>query len=123
MVSLANCPIYLEPLATAAAKAIGTTQGLVSMVCRGERGQTKGVRFALLADYKSGTVPSFTSAIKGKQHHLARSVRCVDNGVIYPTLTEAANAVGISSSKITMVCRGKRKSAGGLRWEYVVDQA
>lgn len=46
--------LAIFPSATAAAAAVGTTQGLVSMVCRSKRGQTKGVRFAYVKDYEQG---------------------------------------------------------------------
>jgi len=42
------------PSASAAAKAIGSTQGLVSLVCNGRRRHTKGVRLAFLAEYERG---------------------------------------------------------------------
>lgn len=107
------------PSATAAAKAISGNQGLVSMVCRGERVSTKGIKFALLSDYKSGKLPCVVDMNRGANHKLARAVRCIDTGEIYKTLTEAAHATGVNSSKITSVCRGRRKSTGGYRWEYV----
>ncbi len=107
--------------ATAAAMAVGSTQGLVSAVCNGKRGHTKGVRFAYLADYKVGKLPDFVSGIKGANHRFARAVRCLDTGEIYPTITAAGQAVGIDSNKIGMVCRGKRHKAGGRRWAYVFD--
>lgn len=61
----------------------------------------------------------FVSGIKGANHAKARAVRSLDTGKVYATITEAAAAVGINSSKITLVCKGKRKTAGGQRWEYV----
>lgn len=111
--------LAIYPSATAAAAAVGSSQGLVSMVCRGLRGQTKGVQFAYVKDYEQGSTPVFTSGIKGSNHSKARAVRSLDTGNIYTTITEAAAAVGINSSKITQVCKGKRKTAGGQRWEYV----
>ena len=48
-------------------------------------------------------------------------VRCVDTGEIYESATEAGRRLNIQNSKITAVCRGKRKTAGGLRWEYIKE--
>ena len=30
----------------------------------------------------------------------------------------AAKSTGVNQSKISLACNGKRKSAGGFRWEY-----
>lgn len=75
------------------------------------------MRFAYLDDYEAGHVPTFTTK-KGTR----RQVRCIDTGEVFLSLTEAAIAKGIDSSKITMVCKGLRKTSGGFRWEYFDDQ-
>ena len=36
----------------------------------------------------------------------------------YPSTAEAERKTKISSSKISMVCNGKRKKAGGFKWAY-----
>lgn len=48
-------------------------------------------------------------------------VRCIDTGKQYKSATEAGRLLSISNSKITAVCRGNRKTAGGLRWQYVKE--
>lgn len=48
-------------------------------------------------------------------------VRNVDSGQIYAGIHEAAEATGLQATKICAVCKGKRKSTGGLRWEYVKE--
>lgn len=48
-----------------------------------------------------------------------RKVLCVETGVIYESASEAARQnKGTTQSKICMVCRGQRKTAGGLHWKY-----
>jgi hypothetical protein len=37
----------------------------------------------------------------------------------WPSITAAANDVGCSTSEISQVCKGKRKSAKGLIWHYM----
>lgn len=103
---------------TEAAKAVGSTQPLVSAVCRGERGHTKGVQFVWQSDYEAGNLPEFTPKNKGANHKWARAVRCIETGKVYSTTIEAAADTGAQASKITSVCRGKRKKAAGFRWEY-----
>jgi hypothetical protein len=36
------------------------------------------------------------------------------------TITEAANKLGLNSSHITSVCKGKRRSTGGFLWRYKI---
>ena len=46
-------------------------------------------------------------------------VRNLDTGIVYPGIHEAAERTGLSATRICAVCRGRRKSTGGHRWEYV----
>lgn len=48
-----------------------------------------------------------------------RSVRCLDDGKIFFSIKEASKFYKIDSGNIPTVCRGKRKKAGGYRFEYV----
>jgi len=104
----------IYPSAGEAARKLKTSQGNLSMVCRGLRGDVKGLRFAFLDDYESGNVPVFVPSKRNR-----RQVRCIDTGEVFASLMEGAKSKGINSSKITSVCKGKRKTTGGLRWEYV----
>ena len=52
-----------------------------------------------------------------------KAVRCIDTGVVYSCGRDAADIlieheISITPEDIRKVCRGHRKSAGGLRWEY-----
>ena len=113
VICLDNKKIY--PSATEAARKIIADQTSLSSVCRGERATVKGLHFAYLDDYEAGSVPPF---IPSKKH--MKQVRCIDTGEVFSSMREAGRAKGIlSASKISMVCMGKRKTCGGLRWEYV----
>lgn len=57
----------------------------------------------------------------------SRKVAKLDmNGIeieVYPSLSEAARKNGIKSfTKISSVCNGQRKSAGGFKWQYRSDK-
>ena len=52
---------------------------------------------------------------------LQTPVICKDTGAIYEGIRAAAKITGLSATKICAVCRGKRKSTGGLRWEYAKE--
>lgn len=50
----------------------------------------------------------------------AKPIRCIETGVVYGCLSEAKEALNANDvSHISSVCRGKRKTANGHRWEYV----
>ena len=48
-----------------------------------------------------------------------RRVICVETGVIYDSMREAAASVNTPRSNIGSVCTGKTKTAGGYHWTYV----
>jgi len=55
-----------------------------------------------------------------------KPVRCIDTGVIYDCVRDAAdilieNEICVSPEDIRKVCLGRRATAGQLRWEYVFD--
>ena len=50
-------------------------------------------------------------------------VKCVETGIVYESLREAAKAVGASTANICNCCKGKRHTAGGYHWEYAREVA
>lgn len=48
-----------------------------------------------------------------------RKVRCITTGEVFDSITDAGNKTGAPKASISHVCKGKRKRAGGLEWEYV----
>ncbi len=57
--------------------------------------------------------------MKNGKSPVAKSVRCIETRVVYCSQTEASRQTGISISSIGECCRGKQKTAGGYRWEFV----
>lgn len=45
-------------------------------------------------------------------------VICLDSNVVYQGVREAERILGIDHSNISKVCRGTRKSVGGLKFQY-----
>lgn len=45
-------------------------------------------------------------------------VVCLETATVYAGIHEAAEANGLQPTKICAVCRGKRKTTGGLHWAY-----
>ena len=51
-----------------------------------------------------------------------RKVICIETGVVYDSMVEAAAAVGLNSSgHIGQCCKGTRNTAGGYHWKLVTD--
>lgn len=48
-----------------------------------------------------------------------KKVLCVETGITYESVSDAARQTGISNGNISQCCNGKRKSAGGFHWEFV----
>ncbi len=58
----------------------------------------------------------------GANHVRSKQIRCIDNDTIYSSAGEAARELGLTEAarkNITNVCKGRRKVAGGYRWEHV----
>ena len=73
-----------------------------------------------------GTAPQRTAETlreyyKAHPYAVAKSVRCVETGIVYPTITQAGKALGINFRNISACLRGEanRPTAGGYHWEFV----
>ena len=56
---------------------------------------------------------------KGRNSYNCKKVKCVSTGEVFYSLNEAGEKYNISPSSITECCRGRHKTAKGLKWEYV----
>lgn len=45
-----------------------------------------------------------------------KSIKCIETGAVYESMTQAENITGVFASSIGKVCSGERKSAGGYHW-------
>lgn len=53
-----------------------------------------------------------------KSHHKV-GVLNVDTGEVFDSIKIAAKKYNLKDTHITRVCKGKRKTTGGYRWEYI----
>lgn len=56
-----------------------------------------------------------------KRQHRIKKVRCIETGVIYESISDAARQTGICRESIGKCCNGNQKTAGGYHWEYVIE--
>lgn len=47
-----------------------------------------------------------------------KPVLCVETGVIYESIKEAARQTGLAKNKISYCCRGIRHKTGGFHWKF-----
>lgn len=53
----------------------------------------------------------------GALHHNSKKVLCIETKTVYGGIAEAERKTGVTH--ISMVCGGKRKTAGGYHWQYI----
>lgn len=49
-----------------------------------------------------------------------KPVKCLNNGIVYNSATEAAEKLGITNKHIGTVCNGKRTHTNGYKFEYAI---
>lgn len=54
-----------------------------------------------------------------KLHNIGKKVLCVETGIVFESVNEASRKTSIFHYNISMVCNGKRKTAGGYHWKFV----
>lgn len=87
---------------------------------KGGRQISKGIRWCKASEFDQDNIPP----MRERKIHNERRVRCIETGKIFRTTELAEKAMRspkhpVQASKISSVCRGKRKRAGGYSWEYV----
>lgn len=106
------------PSIASAGRAKGVSHGNLSVALAGTRRMCGGFRWAYLEDWANQTV----APLRNKKTS-AKSVRCIETGEVFNSLTAAAAKTGASDAHISSVCKGKRQRAGGYTWEYTTPIA
>ena len=71
-------------------------------------------------NYNYGKHPSDETIQKHRATPQCKPVKCVETGVIYPSVREASRQTGVNISGICLAIKGERlKTSGGYHWEYV----
>lgn len=81
-----------------------------------------GLRTALAGKHASFYGKRHTEQTRKKMSQnsvYSKRIRCIETGDIYKSIQEASNITGVNRNSISAVCRGKYKTAGGYRWEYI----
>ena len=59
----------------------------------------------------------------GEDRKNAKPVLCIDTGLIYASLTDAAEDIGVSVTALSSCLRGKTNSCNGMSWCFVKESA
>jgi group I intron endonuclease len=78
-------------------------------------------KMSAAASARTGRTVTRATREKLRQVQQKTPVRDIDSGKVYAGIHEAAEDTGLQATKICAVCKGKRKSTGGIRWEYVKE--
>ena len=61
----------------------------------------------------------FISREENARKATSKRVQCIETGTIYNSVKEASEKTGVYFQSIQRVCRGERKTAGKLHWQYI----
>lgn len=86
----------------------------LSLINSGKPSNRKGCK--LSTDHRI----SLLKAITGRKSKYRKKIVC-SNGIIYDSITQASQSLNIIRNNINQVCLGKRKTAGGLKFNYYYD--
>lgn len=50
----------------------------------------------------------------------SKPVKCIETGIVYPSVMEVTRQLGFNFRHISACCIGKQKTAYGFTWQYVV---
>lgn len=64
-----------------------------------------------------------TAIAIGEDRKNAKPVLCIDTGLIYASLTDAAEDVGVTVTALSSCLRGKTNSCKGMSWCFVKESA
>lgn len=77
-------------------------------------------KMSAAAKARVGRIVTTETRQKLRAAQAKRPVVCITTGAEYAGIHEAANATGLSATRICAVCKGRRKTTGGLRWVYKI---
>ncbi len=83
--------------------------------------RNKGKRYSPNTEFKKRLIPwnkgkSSSTATKAK---ISKKIKCLETGIVYNSISEAAKNNNLYLSGIICVLKGRYKTCGGYHWEYV----
>lgn len=123
---LVNTKEIFESINEAQRKYNFISPSLISQCCNGriKRGGVNEKGEALiweyLENYKEENEYNFKpNDFTGSSNNNSKKIFCLNNEKEYGSLSEAARELNLTTSKISLVCNGKRKHTGGYKFKFV----
>lgn len=61
----------------------------------------------------------YGSRLRKSAEKRSKPVKCVETGEVFQNAYDAQRRTGVSQSRISVCCNGRRKTTGGFHWEFV----
>lgn len=101
-----------------AMKDTGSDRNNIIDCCNGLMIESRGLHWAYYDDFLNMTQKDIDKKLKSHTSSRRRCL-CVETQQVFESIAEAAKQLNVCQSKITLVCRGDRKTTGGYHFEYV----
>lgn len=105
------------PTIAEAAKAVGINSRTISAALNGQSFTAAGFHWKFADGRPANIRPEETRKPKKKP------VRCIETGVIYESIAQAAKTFDLCSTTIGHAANGEYEKAGGYHWEFVDKQS
>ena len=102
---------------SAASSAYGLSHSLVGLVCDGVRHSAAGHRWMYEEDYNRLTAEELKTILNTPIYDSKKACVCLETGVVYESISEAARQTGLNLHSMEAVCNGRLKSLGGLHFK------
>ena len=117
--------MYFDSI-TEACEYVGCNRNNISAILNGRQKTAKGYHWLYAEDVSQENINKVMSEEKyannkGKNNIMAKQIYCVELDMYFDTITEASKYIGCSISSISMVLRGRSKTAKGMHWLYAED--
>lgn len=91
----------------------------ISKCCKGIRNTAGGFHWVYTDELNIRDINQISNQKRNAKTKLHKQVRCIETGVIYDSVTQAAIDTGADISSIAACCRGRLKTTHGFHWEFV----
>lgn len=105
-----------------AQKFTGINYRSITFACQGRQKIAGGFHWRYATDEDKRTLNLNACKKEKRKPYNCTPVRCVETGVVYQSMEQAAIETGASRLCIGKCCRNLLKTSGKLHWEYAIEQ-
>lgn len=89
-------------------------------ISKAKKGKTlsEETKYKMCEAHKGKTHTEESKEKMSKNTKTKKEIICLENRIVYESVTEASKKTGIDRANISACCRGKLKTAGGFHWMY-----